>query len=190
MSTPLESIDFNYSYEARVEVWRKIMEYNSINDLAYDNGKIEYSNFGGAIHFWNENWDESIVDSVYFRTGGRDGYWHAGFGTIVIDDIARDKFDYISVAPAYDPVSWSLTTRFSQKCKKYSMSLLYRKVMLLPSLMQLYRLEAKSLSMQRGHCRTVLFEKGSPFLGGRKEPANGAVREHLQRCGAEPGTSA
>lgn len=60
-------MDFNYSYEARVEVWRKIMEYNSINDLAYDNGKIEYSNFGGAIHFWNKNWDESIVDSVYFE---------------------------------------------------------------------------------------------------------------------------
>ncbi|HBO8996579.1 TPA: hypothetical protein L5D35_006556, partial [Pseudomonas aeruginosa] len=26
-----KALDFNYSYEARVEVWRKIMEYNSIN---------------------------------------------------------------------------------------------------------------------------------------------------------------
>ena len=57
--------------------------------------------------------------------------------------------------------------------QKYSMSLLYRKVMLLPSLMQLYRLEAKSLSMQRGHCRTVLFEKGSPFLGVEKNLLTG-----------------
>ncbi|SKC20509.1 adhesin HecA family 20-residue repeat-containing protein, partial [Pseudomonas aeruginosa] len=114
-----KALDFNYSYEARVEVWRKIMEYNSINDLAYDNGKIEYSNFGGAIHFWNKNWDESIVDSVYFRTGGRDGYWHAGFGTIVIDDIARDKFDYISVAPAYDPSRGALPPDFLRNAKVF-----------------------------------------------------------------------
>ncbi|MBA5058302.1 DUF637 domain-containing protein, partial [Pseudomonas aeruginosa] len=114
-----KALDFNYSYEARVEVWRKIMEYNSINDLAYDNGKIEYSNFGGAVHFWNKNWDESIVDSVYFRTGGRDGYWHAGFGTIVIDDIARDKFDYISVAPAYDPSRGALPPDFLRNAKVF-----------------------------------------------------------------------
>ncbi|WP_175566164.1 cytidine deaminase-like fold-containing protein, partial [Pseudomonas aeruginosa] len=114
-----KALDFNYSYEARVEVWRKIMEYNSINDLAYDNGKIEYSNFGGAIHFWNKNWDESIVDSVYFRTGGRDGYWHAGFGTIVIDDIARDKFDYISVVPAYDPSRGALPPDFLRNAKVF-----------------------------------------------------------------------
>ncbi|MGC3292768.1 hypothetical protein ACPTFP_30425, partial [Pseudomonas aeruginosa] len=92
-------------------------EYNSINDLAYDNGKIEYSNFGGAFHFWNKNWDESIVDSVYFRTGGRVGYWHAGFGTIVIDDIARDKFDNISVAPAYDPSRGALPPDFLRNAK-------------------------------------------------------------------------
>ncbi|MFV3368494.1 filamentous hemagglutinin N-terminal domain-containing protein [Pseudomonas sp. NY15435] len=103
--TVLKSFDIPYNTkrpDKAESFWAQAMAYNAANDPDYDSGFIGTVGSGTDVlvpnvHFWNKDFEESLLRVGRIRMGAKDGEWFQSFGSVKIDQ-AFNSFP----APHYD----------------------------------------------------------------------------------------